>query len=95
MRNAISQGVLQGRRKQRKKTRRRSAGQGWKEWERERVPCWPRSEGTAWQSEGSQETAGKKEQQGEKRAAHRKSTERSEQQETRRRRRRKLQVDED
>lgn len=83
VRNVISQGVLQDRRKQRKK--RRSAGQGWKEWERERAPCWPRSEDTAWRSEGSQETAGKKEKQDEKRAAQSLAERVQEGQETRRR----------
>lgn len=48
-------------RKRRKRKRRRSAGQGWKEWERQTVPSWPGSKNTAWWSERSQETAGKKE----------------------------------
>lgn len=59
-RNVISQDEVQDRRR-RKKRRKRSGGQGWKEWERETVPCWPGSKGTACWTEGSQETAEEKE----------------------------------
>lgn len=63
VKNAISQGEVQDRRRRRrrKKRRKRSGGQGWKEWERETVPSWPGSKNTAWWSERSQDTAGKTE----------------------------------
>ena len=58
----ISLGGVQDRRGRRKKRKkRRSGGQGWKEWEMEMVPSWPGSKDTAWWSERSQETVGKKE----------------------------------
>lgn len=54
----ISLGVVQDRRKKRKK---RSGGQGWKEWERETVPSWMGSKHTAWWSERPRETVGERE----------------------------------
>ena len=77
VRNVISQGGVQDKRKRRKK---RSGAQGWKEWEREMAPPWPGSKDTAWWFEGSQETAGKKESIGirkEQRRALQTDTERS------------------
>lgn len=53
---------MQDRRRRRKKRKKwRSGGQGWKEWERQTGPSWQGSKDTAWWSERSQETAGKKE----------------------------------
>lgn len=68
-RGVISLGGVQDRRKRRK--RKLSGGQGWKEWERETLPSWPGSKDTAWWSEGSRETAEERKGEGKERRGDR------------------------